>query len=581
MTVDSQEENVHVVVRCRPISEDNESQEEIAVKIDDSNHTIGVDSRIFAFDRVFGFESTQMEVYTLAAKQIVESVLQGYNGTIFAYGQTGTGKTFTSAGVLNHCFAHIFGFIAKSANDTQFLVRASYYEIYNEEIRDLLNKANTKPLELKESTQTGVYIKDLSCYVVNNVSELEKLKNLGEKNRAVAATNMNAHSSRSHTIFTMAIEMIKTKNESGDKGQGALRVGKLHLVDLAGSERQSKTGTTGDRLKEAAKINLSLTSLSLVIAALTDPKATHIPYRNSKLTRILSDSLGGNSKTLLIACIGPAKNNLDESISTLRFASTAKKIKNAARINEDPKDALLRKFQDQILELKKQLETAEEAAEEANQPDGQEAEKGDDGKAAPPVASVPAELMEKLKNLEHKIMVGGENLLEKAELQEKLLKESEAELQAIRDKEEKLKFELEKKQQEILQIEESYGTLQEEVTGLNKKLKKCFNYLTVAKSELGDTQSEYGQLREDLLDTIRATHKEIKLANFIISQHIPESYFDLIQGAAKYNEAVGEWQLKCIAYTGNNIQEQKLQAVEADIADEELDIQSAYLSYRH
>lgn len=149
-----------------------------------------------------------------------------------------------------------------------------------------------------------------------------------------------------------------------------IRVGKLNLVDLAGSERQSKSGTSGDRLKEAAKINLSLTCLSLVIAALTDPKAAHIPYRNSKLTRILSDSLGGNSKTLLIACIGPMKSNMDESISTLRFASTAKKIKNKARINEDSKETLLRKFQQQIEELRKQLETAE-------QEDGEGGEKSD------------------------------------------------------------------------------------------------------------------------------------------------------------------------------------------------------------
>ncbi|CAG2183302.1 unnamed protein product, partial [Oppiella nova] len=141
-----------------------------------------------------------------------------------------------------------------------------------------------------------------------------------------------------------------------DSKSSSLRVGKFNLVDLAGSERQSKTGTTGDRLKEAAKINLSLTSLSLVIAALTDSKATHIPYRNSKLTRILSDSLGGNSKTLLIACIGPAKVNIEESVSTLRFASTTKHIKNKAVINEDAKDALLRRFQQQIDELRHQLE---------------------------------------------------------------------------------------------------------------------------------------------------------------------------------------------------------------------------------
>lgn len=130
-------------------------------------------------------------------------------------------------------------------------------------------------MELKESTQCGVYVKDLSCYVVNNVAELEKLKTAGDKQRAIASTNMNKHSSRSHTIFSITIEMII----GNDPKTSSLRVGKFHLVDLAGSERQSKTGTSGDRLKEAAKINLSLTSLSLVIAALTDSKATHIPYR--------------------------------------------------------------------------------------------------------------------------------------------------------------------------------------------------------------------------------------------------------------------------------------------------------------
>ena len=143
-------------------------------------------------------------------------------------------------------------------------------------------------------------MKDLSCYVVNSVADLDKLRRIGDKQRAIGATNMNKESSRSHSIFTITIEMII----GSDPKSSSLRVGKYHLVDLAGSERQSKSGASGDRLKEAAKINLSLTSLSLAIAALTDSKATHIPYRNSKLTRLLSDSLGGNSKTLLIACIG-------------------------------------------------------------------------------------------------------------------------------------------------------------------------------------------------------------------------------------------------------------------------------------
>ncbi|MEQ2285796.1 Kinesin-like protein kif3a [Ameca splendens] len=167
---------------------------------------------------------------------------------------------------------------------------------------------------------------------------------------------MNEHSSRSHAIFTITIEC----SEKGVDGNQHVRMGKLHLVDLAGSERQGKTGATGQRLKEATKINLSLSTLGNVISALVDGKSTHVPYRNSKLTRLLQDSLGGNSKTMMCANIGPADYNYDETISTLRYANRAKNIKNKARINEDPKDALLRQFQKEIEELKKKLEEGEE-----------------------------------------------------------------------------------------------------------------------------------------------------------------------------------------------------------------------------
>ena len=514
--MESPEENVRVVVRCRPLLP-NESSQDSSLKIDCTNNSIEASGRQFTFDRVFGFDSTQDSLYDESSRKIVESVLEGYNGTIFAYGQTGTGKTFTQSGIMDHCFNHVFDFIATSKKDTQFLVRASYYEIYNEDIRDLLkkpSKGSSKSLELKESGQgnNSVYVKNLSCYVVNNVSELQKLKVLGERNRSVASTNMNERSSRSHTVFTMTVEMIKN---IVDKPQGSLRVGKLNLVDLAGSERQSKTGTSGDRLKEAVKINLSLTSLSLVIAALTDPKATHVPYRNSKLTRILSDSLGGNSKTLLIACVGPCKSNSDETLSTLRFASTTKKIKNKAVINEDSKDTLLRKFQEQIMELRKQLEEAVTDVEE-----------GEENQATN--NQISQEMQEKLNILQQKIMFGGENLLEKAERQEQQLKESEQELLESREKEKQLQSVLQEKENEILQIEESYGSLQEEVSGLNKKLKKVFNYLLTAKEELQDCQSEFSSLRQDLLDSIRATNKEIKLANLLIQECVPGQYLMLL-----------------------------------------------------
>merc|ERR1712025_797131 len=174
---------------------------------------------------------------------------------------------------------------------------------------------------------------------------------VGNNNRSVGATEMNLHSSRSHAIFIVTIEC----SDEGADGENHIRVGKLNLVDLAGSERQSKTGATGERLKEATKINLSLSALGNVISALVDGKSGHIPYRDSKLTRLLQDSLGGNTKTLMIANLGPADYNYDETLSTLRYANRAKNIKNKPKINEDPKDAMLREFQDEIKRLKQQL----------------------------------------------------------------------------------------------------------------------------------------------------------------------------------------------------------------------------------
>merc|ERR1712141_342331 len=179
----------------------------------------------------------------------------------------------------------------------------------------------------------------------------EALMERGWKNRSTGATLMNADSSRSHSIFTINVEMMQTSGSDGH-----IRKGKLNLVDLAGSERQSKTQATGDRLREANKINLSLSALGNVISALVDGKTKHIPYRDSKLTRLLQDSLGGNTKTMVVACLSPADNNYDETLSTLRYANRAKNIKNKPKINEDPKDAMLREYQDEIQKLKALLE---------------------------------------------------------------------------------------------------------------------------------------------------------------------------------------------------------------------------------
>lgn len=254
-------------------------------------------------------------------------------------------------GVIPNSFDHIFSFISRST-DQQYLVRAQYLEIYQEDIRDLLSKDQHQRLELKESPDKGVYVKDLQSIIAKNIHEIEQVMTLGNKNRSVGATNMNEHSSRSHAILIVTVECC----EMGADGESHIRVGKLNMVDLAGSERQSKTGAEGTRLKEATKINLSLSALGNVISALVDGKSSHIPYRDSKLTRLLQDSLGGNSKTVMVATIGPASYNIDETLTTLRYANRAKNIKNKPKINEDPKDALLRTFQDEINRLKQSLE---------------------------------------------------------------------------------------------------------------------------------------------------------------------------------------------------------------------------------
>lgn len=235
-------------------------------------------------------------------------------------------------GIIPNAFEHIFNYIKCAGEDTKFLVRASYLEIYNEDIRDLLNTSSGK-LDIKERPDVGIYVKDLRSVVIKDCEEMDKLMSFGNKNRSVGATLMNATSSRSHSIFTITIEA----SEKGEDGEEHIRAGKLNLVDLAGSERQAKTGATGDRLKEATKINLSLSALGNVISALVDGKSSHIPYRDSKLTRLLQDSLGGNAKTLMLATMSPAGFNYDESLSSLRYANRAKQIKNKPKINEDPK----------------------------------------------------------------------------------------------------------------------------------------------------------------------------------------------------------------------------------------------------
>ncbi|GFS24814.1 kinesin-like protein [Elysia marginata] len=361
-------ECVKVIVRCRPMNtREKDLKCGTVVSMDSKRGQCSIVNpgdkkappKNFTFDGAYFTDSTTEAIYNEIAYPLVEGVTEGYNGTIFAYGQTGCGKSFSMQGVTNpetqrgiipRAFAHIFE-TTSLQQGTKFLIHASYLEIYNEEIRDLLGKDPKLKLDLKEHPDKGVYVNGLSLHPVHNVMECEQVMNKGWNNRSTGATLMNADSSRSHSIFTINME-IATQD---DQGEDHIRAGKLNLVDLAGSERQGKTGATGDRLKEATKINLSLSALGNVISALVDGKSKHIPYRDSKLTRLLQDSLGGNTKTMMVACLSPADNNYDETLSTLRYANRAKNIKNKPKINEDPKDALLRQYQEEIEKLKAML----------------------------------------------------------------------------------------------------------------------------------------------------------------------------------------------------------------------------------
>ncbi|XP_065783574.1 kinesin-like protein KIF17 isoform X2 [Muntiacus reevesi] len=358
-------ESVKVVVRCRPMNQrERELNCRLVVTVDSARGQCFIQNpgaadqppKQFTFDGAYYMDHFTEQIYNEIAYPLVEGVTEGYNGTIFAYGQTGSGKSFTMQGlpdpachrgIIPRAFEHVFESV-QCAENTKFLVRASYLEIYNEDVRDLLGADAKQKLELKEHPEKGVYVKGLSMHTVHSVAQCERIMEAGWKNRAVGYTLMNKDSSRSHSIFTISIEIYAMD----ERGKDHLRAGKLNLVDLAGSERQSKTGATGERLKEATKINLSLSALGNVISALVDGRCRHIPYRDSKLTRLLQDSLGGNTRTLMLACLSPADSNYDETLSTLRYANRAKNIRNKPRINEDPKDALLREYQEEIKTLK-------------------------------------------------------------------------------------------------------------------------------------------------------------------------------------------------------------------------------------
>ena len=331
----------------------------------------------FTFDYIFDQDSTQLEIYQKAVKPSVQSLFDGYNSTILAYGQTGTGKTYTmegftlvpfddKRGVVPRVIEDIFSYInnTKEKNkEIKFSIRTSYLQIYNEYISDLLIPQN-KNLNIREDKKKGIFVDGLSEWIVNNSNEIYTLLGKGSENRAIASTTMNEISSRSHAIFIIILEQNTLEYDNNIR-----KISKLNLVDLAGSERTRITGAKGKQLEESKKINKSLSALGNVINALTELKGNinHIPYRDSKLTRLLEDSLGGNCITTMITMISPCQNFISETLSSLSFAKRAKKLKNRPVKNKEINhQALMKQYEIILKNLKDELIKKEEILNDNN-----------------------------------------------------------------------------------------------------------------------------------------------------------------------------------------------------------------------
>uniref|UniRef100_A0A8C1JZ80 Kinesin family member 13Bb n=1 Tax=Cyprinus carpio TaxID=7962 RepID=A0A8C1JZ80_CYPCA len=335
---------------------------------DKNSITIIHTTPLFSF-AVFSCLIGQDVVFQCLGESLLDSAFQGYNACIFAYGQTGSGKSYTMMGAAEQpgliprlCSSLFQRTVQEQREGESFTVEVSYMEIYNEKVRDLLEpKGSRQALRVREHKVLGPYVDGLSRLAVTSYKDIESLMSEGNKSRTVAATNMNEESSRSHAVFNIILTHTLRDLKTGTSGE---KVSKLSLVDLAGSERADKTGAGGERLKEGSNINRSLTTLGLVISALAEQgagknKSKFVPYRDSVLTWLLKDSLGGNSRTAMVATVSPAADNYDETLSTLRYADRAKSIVNHAVVNEDPNARIIRELREEVEKLRSQLTEAE------------------------------------------------------------------------------------------------------------------------------------------------------------------------------------------------------------------------------
>jgi kinesin family protein 3/17 len=377
--------NIQVIVRVRPFNKREQSlNSKLCTTINEGGAneqsiTLYRDQQArnkekkFFFDHVFGMDSTQQQVYEQTGRRILERFLMGYNCCSFAYGQTGSGKTFTlegtkdEPGVMTRFAKDLFLLINERKDEWEYAVRCSYIEIYQEKIQDLLDQNpsfNISTLKIREDKVKGIYVTNLTELPVDCEDDILDILQRGSKNRTVGETKMNETSSRSHAVMTLYLESKQVNDEDGFTTKSS----KVHIVDLAGSERASSTEAKGTRLKEGAKINQSLSSLGNVINALVKNSQERagggnnfVPYRDSKLTFLLKDSLGGNSVTQVIVALSPADVNVEESLSTLYFADRAKQIRNRIMVNREPHLQKIAELMEENEKLKKRIAALEGA----------------------------------------------------------------------------------------------------------------------------------------------------------------------------------------------------------------------------
>lgn len=364
-------ENIRVLVRCRPLSEKEKTNgHKSCVDLDLGANTVTVKNVIgepdrFTFDAVINNSFSQKDIFTQYIMPLTDSVLDGFNATVFAYGQSGSGKTHTMTGVMGNdamegviprCFKYIFESVKKMKEETPgktYSMYVSFMELYNGKVRDLLAKQQVS-LDIRENKDHTFFVQGAVVAQVKMPEDVIQHLEEGTDRRRTGSTELNDDSSRSHSIFSFVLECVETLEDGGTRAVSS----KLNLVDLAGSERQTKTGASGDTLKEGCNINLSLSALGTVIDTIVKGGA-HVPFRSSPLTMLLKDSLGGNSKTVMFANINPSERNLSETVSTLRFADRAKQIKNKPVVNMDSKDQKIAELTEIITELRGKLKLYE------------------------------------------------------------------------------------------------------------------------------------------------------------------------------------------------------------------------------